>query len=250
MARIEASYDVAKFGLATSFQESEQPPQFALKFRNRYFNAAGGAEKRQGMSQLGDTIPGTPEIDNLHEYVDASGNATLLGSGEGKIFRFSGTSAWSQVHSGLAATKKIRSVQFNEKMIFVNGSDRNLYITDGSASSFERLRAVVIRGETAGTAATTRIDDTNVTNWLTETDVTDNDLVFNITKTGYSVVTDVVSGHVVMDTMASSATGLNKTVTNPDDGDRYMVLDMVELNVIPTDDIDDNTAIVVAPVPV
>lgn len=242
MARLEASYDIAKYGLATSFQESEQPPQFALKFRNRFFNSAGGAEKRQGMSQLGDTIPGTPEIDSLHEYVDTSGNATLLASGEGKIFRFTGVSAWEQVHTGLNAAAKIRSVQFDKKMIFVNGEDRNLYIEDGSASSFERLRAVVIRGETAGTAATNRIDDANVTNWLTDTDAVDNDIVFNITKGGYSIVTDVVSGHVVMDTMASTATGLNKTVTNPDDGDRYAIFDLVELNVIPTDDIDDNTA--------
>ena len=242
MANIEATYDVAKYGLATSFQESEQPPQFALKFRNRFFNAAGGAEKRQGMSQLGDAVPGTPDIDNLHEYVDASGNATLFASGEGGIYRFSGTSAWSQVHSGLDADAKIRSVQFNEKMIFVNGVDRNLYIENGSASSFERLRAVIIRGETAGTASTTLLDDSNVTNWLTDTDVTDNDVVFNVTKGGYSIVTDVVSGHVVMDAMASTATGLNKTPTNPDDGDRYAVFDMVELNIIPTDDIDDNTA--------
>ena len=241
MARVEATYDISKFGLATSFQESEQPPQFALKFRNRFFNSAGGAEKRQGMNQLGNTVPGTPEIDSLHEYVDVSGNATLFASGEGKIFRL-GTSAWSQVQSGLNANAKIRSVQFDEKMIFVNGVDRNIFIDEGSATSFKRLRSVVIRGETAGTASTTIIDDANVTNWLTDTDVVTNDLVFNITKDGYSLVTSVVSGRVVMDTMASTATGLNKTATNPDDGDRYMILDLVELNVIPTSDIDDNTA--------
>ena len=242
MARLEASYDVAKFGLATSFQESEQPPQFALKFRNRFFNSAGGAEKRQGMTQLGDTIPGTPAITGLHEYVDTSGNATLLASGEGKIFRFTGVSAWEQVQSGLNSNARIRSVQFDEKMIFLNGNDRNTYISNGSAASFNRLRAVIIRGETAGTASTTLVDDSNVTNWLTETNVVNNDIVHNITKGAYSMVTSVVSGRVVMDAMASTATGLNKSPTNPDDGDRYAIYDLVELNVIPTDDINDNTA--------
>src|SRR3990167_213670 len=241
MARIEATYDMAKFGLATSFQESEQPPQFALKVRNRFFNSAGGMEKRQGMRQLGDTIPGTPEIRNLHEYVDASGNSSLFASGEGRIYRFSDVSAWTQVHNGLDSDAKVRSVQFNDRMIFVNGEDRNIY-TDDAGDTFQRLHATVIRGETAGTAAVTRIDDANVTNWLTETDFTDNDLAHNITKGGYSVVTDVVSGHVVINSMGSAATGLNKITTDPDDGDRYTIYDMVELNIIPTDDLDDNTA--------
>lgn len=43
----ERFYDIAKRGLATNFTETEIPVDYALRFRNRFINSAGGAEKRQ-----------------------------------------------------------------------------------------------------------------------------------------------------------------------------------------------------------
>lgn len=81
----QVTYPIAPLGLATSFTESETPANFATKFRNRFINAAGGAEKRQGMTQTGSIVPGTPTLNGIHELVLPDGGEVLLVSGDGKI---------------------------------------------------------------------------------------------------------------------------------------------------------------------
>ena len=67
-------YPIAPRGLATSFSEAELPDDYALTFLNRFINAAGGAEKRQGIVQKGNTVSGAPNITGLHELMLPDGN--------------------------------------------------------------------------------------------------------------------------------------------------------------------------------
>ena len=177
MSKFEASYPTPRFGLATSFNESEVPSDYALKLRNRFINAAGGLEKRQGIRQLGDTVTGTPDLHGIHELVDKDGNVTLMVSSKGSIFKFDGTSAYSEVHSGLDDSSVIRSVQVDDKHIFFNGVDRTVFTTD--ASAFSELQAVVERGELAGAVSAGGADDADVDDWVL-TDVNTGDIVKNI----------------------------------------------------------------------
>ncbi len=240
MPRFEATYPIAKFGFATSFTESEQPPTFSQEMRNRFINSAGGAEKRQGIQQKGNNVPGTPELTNAHELVGKTGAATLFVSGEGNIYKYDDSADYTQVFSGWSPAAKIRSIQAGTKLIFFNGVDRNVYTEDGT--TFNRLRSVIVRGAVGGSAATTRLDDADVTSWLTDTDVVNNDIVFNVTKGGYGIITDVVSGHVTHSTIGTGGTGLGNTAADQAAGDRYAVIDLVALDIIETDDIKDNTA--------
>ena len=57
---LESTYPIAPKGLGTAFTETEVPIEYCTLMRNRYINAAGGAEKRQGIAQLGSTISGGP----------------------------------------------------------------------------------------------------------------------------------------------------------------------------------------------
>lgn len=244
MAQVaKASYPIAKFGLATSFTESETPADYALKFRNRFINAAGGAEKRQGSRQIGNDIPGTPNIDGVHELIENDGTAKLLASGGGAIYLFSGTSAWSQVNSGFDTVEPLRSVQMENRLIFYNGVDRPIFTTNGS--TFSTLQALVAKGELGGTVSANTTDDANVTDWITDTDVAVNDIVRNVTKGGYGIITAIASTNVTHTNIASAGqgTGLGGLGTgNQVSGDRYEIIDLVDLNVIPTAGDDDNVA--------
>src|SRR3990167_5743382 len=109
MSRFEAAVPIPRYGLATSYGESETPKEYALRFRNRFINNAGSAEKRQGMSQYGATITGTPNLTGLHEIVRSDGTTYLFASGEGSIWRRDSSTAWTQIHSGWTSTARIRS---------------------------------------------------------------------------------------------------------------------------------------------
>lgn len=239
MSKFEASYPTPRYGLATSFNESEVPPEYALKLRNRFINAAGGLEKRQGMSQLGDTVPGTPDLFGVHELVDKDGNVTLMVSSKGSIFKADG-SAYTEIHSGLDSSSIIRSVQFDDKHIFFNGVDRNIFTTD--ASAFSELQAVVERGEQGGTITATKSDDADVTDWVL-TDVAIGDIMKNVTQGGSGVITAVVTADLTHTTIGSAATGIGKQTTDNEGGDRYEIIDTVALNIIPTPGEDDNTGV-------
>ena len=238
--RVEASYPIPKNGLATAFTESETPVTYALRFRNRFINSAGGAEKRPGMSQLGTTITNTPTLDGVHELVASDGTATLFVSGQGSIWSYNGSS-YTQAYSAGTTSATYRSVQMGSKLIFVNGVDRNIYTEDGT--TFNEMKAVVVRGETGAAVSAGGLDDADVTDWLTNTDVNSNDLVFNITKNAYAVVNTVTTANVTHTVIGSAGTGLGQATGNQVAGDRYEVIDLVELNIIPTAGEKDNIAL-------
>lgn len=240
MAQFEATYAIAARGRATSFNESELPVVYALEFRNRFINAAGGAEKRQGISQLGDTIATTPTLDGVHELVEKNGAATLLVSGQGRIWRYDDP-GYTLVYSGLDIGAALNSVQMEEKLIFYNGVDRNIYTEDGS--TFAELVAIIERGSaTAGTDLDS-LHDSNIENWVTDTNVAVNDLIYNRTKDAYGFITALATAsasHTEIGPSSPSAIGVS--VSAQESGDRYEIQDLVELNVIPTDGEDDNVA--------
>lgn len=238
MARIEATYPIAPRGLATSFTESELPVQYSLSFRNRFINAAGGAEKRQGIQQLGNIVPSSPDLNAIHELVKSDGTAILLVSGMGSIYKFDDPD-WTQVKSGLDATNALESVQMGNKLIFVNGVDRNFFTEDGE--TFSDLKALVNVGAMTS-ATTTEFTDADVTDWLINTNANENDIVFNVTQGAYGAITAVTTGAVTHTAIGSAATGLGQSADDQADGDRYEIIDAVELNIIPTDGDDDNVA--------
>ena len=235
----EASYKIAPRGLATSFTESELPPEFASLFRNRFINSAGGAEKRQGIVQKGDDVTGAPNLTGAHELVKADGTVILFVSGGGTIYRLD-DSDYTSVRTGLNSSK-LRSVQMGAKLIFYNGVDTTIFTEDGS--TFEDLKAIIEKGTaTSGTDATS-LRDSGVTNWVDDTDVVVNDIVYNRTVDAFGIVTAVVTASVAHTTISSAATGIGLTTGIQKSGNSYEVLDLVELNIIPTDGDDDNAVI-------
>ena len=235
---LERTFPIAPRGRATSFTEAELPVDYASEFKNRFINAAGGAEKRQGLRQLGSDVPGAPTLTGIHELVKPDGSTLLLVSGAGKIWQFDGTD-YIEVRSGLDSNDPLFSVQFDDRLIFANGIDRNLSTKDGT--TFEELRAIINAGEMA-TADTLSFSDPNVTNWVDDTDVAVNDVVFNRSRDAYGVITAVTTATITHTNIGVSATGIGFDTVNQATGDRYEILDLVELNIVPTDGDDDNVA--------
>ena len=255
MANIDREYPIARYGLTTSFEEAEVPPDFCLGMRNRFINAAGGAEKRHGMVQLGDTVANSPPLDAMHEYVDASGKATLLASGNGRIYRFNDTSAWSQIYPSangvpLDSDMALQSVQMGKKLIFVNGVDRNVFTEDTSA--FSELRSILVQGQVGTTASAAQLVDADIVNWVTETDVAINDVIINLTEkqsnneATYAIITGVSADRILHSPIAlpgQGGNGLGRAAgpaATQSAGDRYQIIDTVELNIVPTDGEPDN----------
>jgi hypothetical protein len=235
----EVTYRPAPKGLGTSFTESELPPDYAATLTNRFINSSGGLEKRQGIVTIGNPIPGNPLVSELHEFVSKTGEATLFASSEGKIYKYDGSADWTLVYT-TTSTDRLRDVQMGDKLIFFNGKDRPFY-TDDSGATFNELLALIEEGKNSS-ASTVSITDADITDWLTETEVNTNDLVWNVTKGGFGVVTNVAAGSVTITQIASGATGLGKVDVNQASGDYYRIIDLVELNIIPTDTVPDNVA--------
>lgn len=234
----EANYPIAFRGRATSFTQSEVPTDFALEMKNRFINAAGGAEKRRGIQQKGNAVSGAPAITGIHELILADGSAVLMVSGGGAIYRFDDPD-YTQVHSGLDSGSVLYSVQFDDKLIFVNGVDRNFFTEDGT--TFTELRAVIDRGAaTTGTDAT-ELQDENVDDWTRDSEVAENDIVRNLTRNASGIVTAVTAASVAHTPMSASSTGIGVTSSGAATaGDRYEIIDTVELNIIPTSGEPDN----------
>ena len=231
MTVIQTKYTPGRYGLGTEFSESEIPIEYSQRFTNRFININGDAEKRQGIEQLGSTVPGEPTITGLHEIVDNSGNAILMASADGNIYTFDeSASAWSLANSDSSNAFRLLSGQMGSRHIFVNGFDRNFFTED--AVTFSELEALIIRGVTSTSATDVdNLTDANVDNWLQDTLVNENDLVFNVTKDAYGLVT-IVSGDRVNHTeIGTGSTGLGQAASNQAPGDTYRIIDLVALNI-------------------
>ena len=245
-----ATYPIPSRGLATSFSEAETPIRYGLKFRNRFINGAGGAEKRQGLRQYGNTIPGNPTLTGLHELIEKDGQSREFTSGAGKIYiKATAADTWSEtatvvngaVVSAFNGTNPIRSVQAGNKLIFYDGDGRSRWTEDGSA--FETLEAVVEKGFMGSQTSAAGMNDPDITFWANQTDVAIGDLVLDRNRGTYSLITAIASAGISFTTTGPSGTGISQGDGVPSNGDAYEIWDLVESNIIPTVGEDDNVAL-------
>lgn len=247
MTVIQTKYTPGRYGLGNEFAKSEVPIEYAYRLVNRFINLKGNAEKIQGIQQLGNTLSGSPTITQLHEHVKDDGTVTLMATENGNIWTLNETTnIWTRVLTGKDPSKRLNSMQMGSKLIFFNGSDRNFYTDDGGVT-FNELKALMIRGKGSSTSTSAAaISDSNVTNWLTQTFITNNDLVYNSTIGGYGIVTSVSTTNIQHTAIGSASTGLGTPTINASanqgTGDFYQVIDLVELNIIPQNNGYDNFA--------
>lgn len=229
---VMVTYRMPQNGLGTDFSEFDRPINFASVYTNRFRNITGGAERRPGMAYFASAaVPTQPNLTRLHEYVDQTGNETLLSSDDfGNIYRYNG-SAWSIALTGKANTRLI-SAEANNKLIFVNGIDRNFFTSDGG-QTFSELKALITQGSLAAGSSAAVVIDGNVSNWIGATLVSNNDIVYNSTRGGYGVVTTVASAALGITPIGVAGLGAGKTSSDQAPGDSYQLIDYVSLNVIP-----------------
>ncbi|HSN23804.1 MAG TPA: hypothetical protein VLS45_06500 [Methylomicrobium sp.] len=240
MALLQATYPIAPKGLATSYEETSLPPDFALKFRNRFINAAGGGEKRRGISRFGGgVLPGSPDITALHELVKNDGTTVLMASGEGHIFRFDTTaSSWSTAYSSGFKEIVHQSAQMVDRLIFVNGTSRPIFTEDGV--TFEELHAILHEGRMASPTSANGFFDTESGVNLQLFGMAPNDVVMNLTRGKLAYVATIVTAN---STANATTTSL---ISGQSVNDRYRVIDTVELNIIPTTGQPDNISTISA----
>lgn len=240
---VMVTYRMPTMGLGTDFSEFERPTTFARAYTNRFRNITGGAERRPGSMPLTSAaVPGAPNLTRLHEYVDQLGNETLFSSDDfGHLWKFNG-SAWSSVLTGKSNVRMI-SAEADNKLIFVNGVDRNFYTADDGLT-FQELKAFITFGTLAGGSNPTTVIDGNVPNWTTNTLVANNDIVFNVTKNGYGIVVTTVSidsggsaggvSKLTITAIGTAGIGAGKTAADQTSGDQYQLIDYVPALVIPS----------------
>lgn len=244
MTVIQTKYAPGRYGLGSEFSDSEIPLEYSSRLVNRFININGNAEKIQGLLRLGG-LAGTDDITGIHEYIANDGTATLMCSSKGRIYELNETTGvWTQILTGKDANSRLNSVHMADKLIFFNGVDRNFY-TDNAGDSFNELRALMVRGQASSTSTSAGgLSDSNITNWLSETFVTNNDLVYNSTLGAYGIVTSVGTTNIQNTIIGSAATGLgHPTISasaNQGTGDFYSIVDLVELNIIPQNNGYDN----------
>jgi len=255
VTQVQATYPVPKYGKATSFAEAEIPIEYALEVENRFINQAGGMEKRRGLSKLGADLPTGRNITSIHEHVDVKGSATLFASDSNKIFKYnSSTSAWATALS-VSASGRFQSVQFNERLIFVNGTARNFFTTD--TSSFVELLPVIEEGTLGGTKISANgMEDSDISDWLNTDIVTDNDVIHYTNTNIFTLITSagvVAASALQHPGVSASGPGLQgsnagKTGAPPVAGEFYEIIDLVELNVIGSANVKvkDNVATIVS----
>lgn len=228
---ISVEYRIPSNGLGSDFTENERPISFAKTYTNRFRNITGGAEKRPGMDSVSSApVPGNPNLTRIHELVNTQGQETLLASDDmGNIWKL-GVSAWTPVLTGKAQVRMI-SGEADGKLIFVNGSDRNFYTTD--ASSFQELKGLIVTGVLAGGSNTTTVIDGNISDWVNDTLATNTDIIYNVTRNGYGVVTSISSAQLGITAIGTGGNGAGKTTSDQTSGDSYQLIDYVGLAVIP-----------------
>lgn len=234
MTVVQTKYFPGKFGLGTEYSLWEMPLEYSRSFTNRFINIRGDAEKRGGIEKIGSQISGSPIITGIHEYVSNSGATTLLCSANGTIWRYNETTlVWDQVLTGKNTSSRLLSVQMGNRLIFVNGIDRNFYTDDGG-DTFKELKAVSEQGRTSGSTSTTSLVDSQVQSWTAQTFVGVNDLVFNSSVSAYGVVTSVGASNITCTPIGTGSTGIGIGTSDQASGHVYEIIDLVEMNIIDT----------------
>lgn len=229
---LTVEYNLPQNGLGTDFSQFERPLSFAETYTNRFRNINGGAERRPGQSRANNAVAGGPNLTRLHEWVSNTGDEILITTDDfGNMWKFDSTGSAALVRSGGSFVRMI-SAQVNDKLIFVNGVDRNIY-SDNGGTSFRELKAYITRGVAAGGTGPTTLIDGDISNWVGATLVANNDIVYNVTKNAYGIVSTVASASLTMTPISSSAKGAGVASGNQASGDQYELLDYVDLNIIP-----------------
>lgn len=239
---ITISYPIPANGLGTDFAQSERPITYAQSLKNYFINLNGAAERRLGMTPLvsGAIVSGQPTLTRLHEFVARDGTETLLTSTDSGDLYVLGASAWTQVLS-VPGSARMLSVQVGNKLIFCNGKDRNFY-TDNAGVSFQPLDAIINEGTTTSPTDTTHLSDSQITDWLTQTNVAINDVIFNETVSAYGIITNGTAGGLVNTVIGIAGTGAGVAAVDQGVGQVYRVIDTVALNIIPVGTSYDNIA--------
>ena len=230
---IYVEYKLPESGLGTDFSQFERPLTFAEVYTNRFRNITGGAERRPGITRFSGPVGGNPNLTRMHEWVGNTGSESLLSSDDfGNIWYFNtSTSAWVSSRTGGSSVRYI-SAQAEDKLILVNGVDRNIFTNDGG-QSWSELKAYITRGVTAGGTTTTNLVDGDISNWIGGTLVANNDIVYNVTRNGYGIVSTVASASLTHTAIGTAGNGAGLTASNQTSGDQYQLIDYVDLNVIP-----------------
>lgn len=174
---------------------------------------------------IGDTLNFTAfgEIGNIftvNSLVNASASPNQFG--------------WSIALTGKSNARMI-SAEADNKLIFVNGTDRNFY-TDDAGTTFKELKSIINQGVLAGISSASTVVDGNVSNWIGATLVSNNDIIYNVTKNAYGIVTVVASASLTITPIGSAgtgATGAGLVANNQGPGDAYQLIDYVDLTIIP-----------------
>lgn len=230
---IYVDYKIPVNGLGSDFSQFERPLSFAEVYTNRFRNITGGAERRPGLSRFSGPVTGSPNLTRLHEWVGVTGTEVVMASDDfGNIYKFNtATSAWSTARTGGSFMRYI-SGQSQDRLIFVNGTDRNIYTNDGGAT-FNELKAIITRGVCAGGSGPTTLIDGDISNWVGSTLAANNDIVHNVTLGAYGIVSTVASAALTHTAIGSAATGAGNATRNQASGDQYELIDYVDMNIIP-----------------
>lgn len=247
----ETTFSLAPRGFATSFPEQDTPQEYSAEFRNLFTNSVGNGEMRQGIQEYVAALPVPITVTNFHEQIDASGNTLLFATGAGQIWKVdeSGAGAHVNVFTFNDLTAKIFSFHAAKRLIFYNGVDRCVYTQNGT--EFFELRSILEVGVAVSAAAGNdkTLQDDVVVNW-TATDVSERDLVYYADVSAYGLITSVVTATITHTPVSGGAGGIGAgslaAGATPVSGQRYAILDTVELNIIPVSGIGfqtDNTAV-------
>lgn len=229
------NYKLPVYGLGTDFSQFERPITYAATYTNRFRNITGGAERRPGMNRYLSQVSSNPNLTRLHEFVSTAGDDTLLTSDDsGNIWRFDVSGNSVLALTGKSQQRQI-SAQSEDKLIFVNGTDRNFYTSDGG-QTFSELKAIITRGTLASNSSATSVRDNDISNWIGGTLVSNNDIVYNVTLDAYGIVTAIASAALTVTAIGSAATGSGIAPRNQAPGDRYELIDYVDMNIIPQGD--------------
>lgn len=202
-----------------------------------------------------------------HSTLFASGNANATGTNRqyGLIWRYNEVSAyWEQVLNSyeVRSPNKMYSVQMNNKLIFCNSPtsyipvssvfeldyiERNIFIENPSAgvsANFtQQLYSTITKGTTASGTSEHTLVDADISNWKTQTNVAVNDLVITqvsgsdtngLVLQGAGIITSVGTSSLDITTISANANGIGGSGAALASGMGYRIVDLVELNIIPT----------------
>lgn len=244
----ESTFSLAPRGFATSFPAQDTPQEYSIEYKNLFSNSVGIAEIRPGLEQYVSALSEPITITNFHEILTPSGEAILFATGAGQIWKVGLDGVHEKMFTFGDTSAKIFSFHAARRLIFYNGVNRNVYTADGD--TFHELLSILEVGTKAESAdLATILSAAAITNWL-GTDVAERDLVYYSDVSAYGVITSISSGAIVHTPVSGSAGGLGKGAIEvgsvPVSGQRFAILDTVELNIVPVSGLGfqtDNTAV-------